>query len=316
MDLVSINETEGFLVGEAGSVVEGGTSTFNEVFITDPGEYLLIVMSNCSDRLENFTTEVFWVSGVDNVTIEVVEPNVTIYFDFTLRITTSNDCRGVLYNNNTQKSIEYTTINKTADIRVYLENTDPTIFLTSCGGSEAETNPIFPKPLNFDLRILDSDLQISSSTNSRQPVFAQVQVTNLQGEVETKNFNKGTYPFTLTMLNNSQQFSGMSVLLNEQLYDLSSTTYQAQTENGAALIPAQFLSSGEFVLEVHRNNDLQINSDSFELSTKNFLTTLKLKSNFTTVYLPTDLEIELFGDDQNPYTQSLEIQITEKTMRT
>lgn len=309
MNLLSLNETEGYLVGEVENVVEGSMTTFSNIYISDPGDYQLLFETNCSDRLENYSTDVFSIKRLENVTIEVVEPNVTIYFDFTLRITASNDCRGYAHRYNDSKYYEYTTENGVAEIKVYVESTDPVIFITYCGGLEAETNYIFPKELNFDLQLLDSGLEKTNILTSRQTVFAQIKIVNEMGEVESKNYNKGTYPFMLRMFNNSQEFSGISVLFNEKFYDLANTDYQGQTENGVALIPVNILSSGEFVLEVYNNNEVEINFDSFEFTSQNFLKTIEPYANFTTVFSPSYFEIKLFGDDENSFIQPLDIQI-------
>lgn len=296
--------------GTNSHLIQSGEVNFtDENFVLSSGSFRLFFYNNCSDILENYTSSLF---TVDNY-IKLIEidfgGNVTIYFNFTVTISIYGDdenyylgvCDSNLTDDNDNVLFSYNTSNGTASSSIYLEQTTTIKLKTTCEGFTGLSETLTPNPLLYTISLENETNELVSESDANTTFYAIIQVVDSNGIIEDTNFNSGKYPVHIRLVNRDSDYSGFSVYYNDSETITTDGEFSAYTTAGVLNVSMQVLSSGLFGVEVVENNDPDIQSENSNITVTNFFKSFDVSIDETTVYLPTDFNITLYGSDDNEF---------------
>lgn len=244
-----------------------------------------------------------------NYTSPTSSTDITIYFNFTVEINIFGDddnhyigeCNSNFKDDEDNIITSYNIDSGYLNTSVYLTNTTATRLKTTCAGFTGYSEEIIPKPLNFDIQVTNQSDHIITETDATETIYAIIRIVNDNWITEETNYNLGSYPFTLKLSNKSEEFSGLVVKFNSSSTKTTNGVFFGQTEGGIANISLEVLSSGEFELQVLSNEGPEVIANSSNLNVENFFEKYSISINSTTIFLPTNFEITLYGSDENKF---------------
>ena len=262
--------------------------------------------SNCSSVLSDYVTSSFTINNsVKQVILTLLDSDITAYTNFTVNVTIIGEdselyitiCKISMIDENGNVVAIDEVSNGSKNINFYLKEHKNYTLKTSCGGVESNSINVDVSPLSFSLSLSNKNNTVTSSTNSRSSLIVKIQVKDKNGNIESKNYGGiGAYPFTLTLKNTTNLYSGLKFRFNGSDYD---GTLSGKTFQGEANIDLIILSAGEFTLTVSTENSELIVSDSKPISSENYLKNFKFSMQSPTIFFRNSLNLELFGDDDN-----------------
>lgn len=295
------------LNGTIARIIKNSSVAFSDNYILSSGMFKLKFQSKCSSILSDYVTSSFTINNsVKKVILELIDSDITVYTNFTLNITIIGDdnelyldkCK-ISINDENENTVKIDEVsNGSKNINLYLSEPKFYNLKTSCGGVESNVITVNVSSLSFSLSLYNINNQVTNTANSKSSLKIKIQVKDKVGQIESKNYgDNGLYPYTLSLKNATNLFSGLKFKFNGKDYDngtLSGITFQ-----GEANIDLIILSAGEFTLTVSTENSELIAYDSRPISCENYLKKFNFSLQNRTVYFPNSLTLELFGDDDN-----------------
>ena len=306
LGLVPLSNNSGSEIEGELSITGPGPFVFTNLRILSSGEFQLNVTSEYLTLNESDSFEI--TNKVKNIEIEVAD-NTTIYFNFTVKIQIFGEddnhylgeCNSTLKDDNDDILFSYYATTGIVLESIYLTNSTATKLQTTCGGVTGYSKVFTPKPLNFEIEIFGGDGEITSESDAETTVYALIKVVDNYYDVEDTNYNNGEYPFYLKLVNSSEDYSGLVFYFNGSSDLTLDGEFSGKTSGGVANVSLLVLSSGVFELQVSSGLDPEIDSGYTYLDVTNFVVNYTVAINSTTVYLPTDIEITLYGNDDNEF---------------
>ncbi|OMJ92803.1 hypothetical protein SteCoe_4343 [Stentor coeruleus] len=300
----------------------GGNCNFPGLRITRSGSYrLLVTLTTVADSLvfSGLSVDFSITSSISSITLNSAISTVSIYFDIELTVELFIDTNvycldstnvlisaidGALIGGTTTK----TTDTGTATMIIYIKSFGVIELTASVGAVVSSTLSITTTKLKF---IIEETPAISGSTfENTVPFSITVKVASESDVVETKNYKSGAYSFTLTLLATSLVSSGTGLYYNTITY--SNGIYNSKTVGGVkTLSDMKVLSSGSFTLTASSSFTPTITTASVSFSVTNSITYVYMTSQdpTPTAHIPFVLTIEIFGGDENYFTEDTIIDI-------
>ncbi|OMJ69112.1 hypothetical protein SteCoe_33249 [Stentor coeruleus] len=289
-----------------------GVCTFNDIRVTRSGSYRFKVQISMTNvNLLGVSEKVTVTSSVKTVTISVVNTTPSIYFDFDVSVSIKVEgdydflepCTITIIADDysTIENPSFDTNTGSATMTIYVKSTTLASIVAVVSGVISNTVPITPTPLKFTL---DATVgSVNTNPDSSDDSFElEVNVRNIDDEIESKNYNSGSYSFTITLAAESTSYSGTTILYSDTAY--SNGIFSSQTSSGTKTLSGlKILSSGDFTVTVSSTFSPTITTAFLSFSIINSIKKVTLSSlePSPTSNIDFSVKIKALGDDDNPF---------------